>query len=87
MAYRIKFSPAADRQFAKLTKNQQQAAIAGALVRLAENPRHHGVIKLSWEHCLYRVQAGDHRVIFQFEDDVLYVIVVRTGHRKDVYKK
>ena len=86
MAYKIKFTPAADRQFAKLTKNQQQA-VAGALVRLAENPRHPGVIKLSGEHSLYRVREGEHRVIFQIEDDVLYVVVVKIGHRKDVYKK
>ena len=86
MAYKIKFTPAADRQFAKLTKNQQQD-IVGALIRLAENPRHHGVIKLSGEHSLNRVRVGDHRVIFQIEDDVLYVVVVKIGHRKDVYKK
>ncbi|MGZ8096572.1 MAG: type II toxin-antitoxin system RelE family toxin [Methylosarcina sp.] len=86
MAYKIKFILAADRQFAKLTKDRQQD-IAGALVRLAENPRHHGVIKLSGEHSLYRVRVGDHRIIFQIEDDVLYVVAVKIGHRKDVYKK
>jgi mRNA interferase RelE/StbE len=86
MAYKIKFTPAADRQFAKLTKDQQQA-VAGVLVCLAKNPRHHGVIKLSGEHGLYQVRVGEHRVIFQIEDDVLYVVLVKIGHRKDVYKK
>lgn len=86
MAYKIKFTPVADRQFAKLTKDRQQD-IAGALVSLAENPRHHGVIKLSGEHSLYRVRVGDLRIIFQIEDDVLYVVIVKIGHRNDVYKK
>ncbi|WP_024298434.1 type II toxin-antitoxin system RelE family toxin [Methylomicrobium lacus] len=85
MAYKIKFTPAADRQFAKLIPERKRA-ISDALMRLAENPRHHGVIKLSGEHDLYRVRVGNYRVIFQIEDDVLYVVVVKIGHRKEIYK-
>jgi mRNA interferase RelE/StbE len=85
MAYKIKFTPAADRQFSKLI-NEQKRAIKDALVGLTENPRHQGVVKLSGGHDLYRVRAGNYRIIFQIEDDILYVVVVKIGHRKDIYK-
>jgi len=33
-----------------------------------------------------RVRVGDYRIIYTIEDDVLRVIVVRAGHRRDVYR-
>ncbi|MEO8829963.1 type II toxin-antitoxin system RelE/ParE family toxin [Lapillicoccus sp.] len=32
-----------------------------------------------------RVRVGDYRIIYTFGDDVLVVVVVRLGHRRDVY--
>jgi len=32
-----------------------------------------------------RVRVGDYRIIYAVEDDVLLVVVVRLGHRRDVY--
>jgi mRNA interferase RelE/StbE len=34
---------------------------------------------------LYRIRVGDYRVVNQIIDDRLIVLVVRIGHRKDVY--
>jgi mRNA interferase RelE/StbE len=36
---------------------------------------------------LYRVRPGDYRVICQIQDDVLLVLVVRIGDRKEIYKR
>jgi mRNA interferase RelE/StbE len=33
----------------------------------------------------YRIRVGDYRVIYTSSDDVLIVVVVALGHRKDVY--
>jgi mRNA interferase RelE/StbE len=33
-----------------------------------------------------RVRVGDYRIIYTIEDDVLRVLVVRVGHRRDVYR-
>lgn len=35
---------------------------------------------------LYRIRAGDYRIIYQVADKVLLVLVVRGGHRRDVYR-
>jgi len=34
----------------------------------------------------YRVRVGDYRIIYTVQDDVLLVVVVTLGHRRDVYR-
>ena len=59
------------------------------ILRLEDNPRPHGVEKLESREKLYRVYVGpgkDYRVIYQIRDEILVVLVVRVGDRKDVYR-
>ena len=59
------------------------------ILRLEDNPRPHGVEKLESREKLYRLYVGpgkDYRVIYQIRDEVLIVLVVRVGDRKDVYR-
>jgi mRNA interferase RelE/StbE len=35
---------------------------------------------------LWRYQVGDYRVLCQLLDNVLVIVVVTIGHRKDVYR-
>jgi len=53
---------------------------------LTRNPRPHGVKKLSGEQNLYRIRAGDYRIIYQIRDKELVVLVLKLGHRRDVYR-
>jgi len=34
-----------------------------------------------------RVRVGDYRIIYTVDNDVLLVVVVRLGHRRDVYDR
>jgi mRNA interferase RelE/StbE len=34
----------------------------------------------------WRVRTGDYRIIYQIHDDVLLVLVVAVGHRRDIYQ-
>lgn len=52
---------------------------------LAANPRPHGCEKLSGLE-QYRIRQGDYRVIFGVDDEVRTVVVVKIGHRRDVYR-
>ena len=59
------------------------------ILRLEENPRPHGVEKLETKEKLYRAYVGpgkNYRVIYQIRDEVLLVLVVKVGDRKDVYR-
>jgi mRNA interferase RelE/StbE len=80
------FAPAADRQLRKLTQAIQKR-IVRAVEGLQTNPRPPGAIKLQGEPELYRIRAGDWRAVYQIADERLVVLIVRIGHRGDVYRK
>lgn len=53
---------------------------------LAEDPRGKGCEKLSGQE-RYRLRQGLYRIIYEIQDDVLVVIVVKVGHRRDIYRR
>ncbi len=85
MAYRIELKPPALRTLEKLPKRDRQR-IAKKIDQLTENPRPRGAMKLAGGSNLYRLRAGDYRIVYQIHDDVLLVLVVRIGGRGDVYR-
>lgn len=52
---------------------------------LAEDPRPVGCEKLSGRE-RYRVRQGVYRIIYEIEDERLIVLVVKVGHRRDIYR-
>lgn len=82
-AYRVELRPAAARALRKLDP-QVQRRIQGAIGLLAQDPRPPGARALQGRPGL-RVRVGDYRIIYTVEDDVLLVVVVRLGHRRDIY--
>jgi mRNA interferase RelE/StbE len=82
-AYRIELRPAAARSLRKLDP-QDHRRVQGAIALLAQDPRPPGARALQGRPGL-RVRVGDYRIIYTVEDDVLLVVVVRLGHRRDVY--
>ncbi|HUG11040.1 MAG TPA: type II toxin-antitoxin system RelE/ParE family toxin [Opitutaceae bacterium] len=52
---------------------------------LREDPRPAGCVRLSGSEC-YRIRQGDYRIVYEIHDGRLVVIVVRVGHRRDVYR-
>lgn len=52
---------------------------------LSKNPRPIGCEKLSGQE-RYRIRQGDYRIIYEIRDDVLVVVVVKVGHRREVYR-
>lgn len=82
-AYRIELRPAAVRALRKLDP-QVRRRVQGAIALLAQEPRPPAARALQGRPAL-RVRVGDYRIIYTIEDDVLLVVVVRLGHRRDVY--
>jgi mRNA interferase RelE/StbE len=60
--------------------------ILAVIDSLAEEPRPSGIEKLS-EQEKYRVRQGNYRIIYEIKDDEILVVVVKVGHRKDVYRR
>ena len=86
MAHKVLISPAARRDLKRI-RGPERRRIAAAIDGLADDPRPHGAAKLVGEDQLYRVRVGDYRIIYTVEDDRLIVLVVRVGHRKEIYRE
>lgn len=54
--------------------------------QLAEDPRPPAAKKLTGRP-EWRVRTGDYRVLYRIQDDVLTVVIVHAGHRRDIYEK
>jgi mRNA interferase RelE/StbE len=86
MSYQISITPAAQRQFKKLTLAIQENLLA-LIEILSEDPRPLGCKKLKGRKNQYRVRSGDYRIIYSVEDASLVVEVIKVGHRRDVYEE
>ncbi len=83
--YRVLIKPSAWVELMKLSEALQDR-IWRAIEGLETNPRPSGVTKLSGGGDLYRVRVGDYRVIYEIQDAMLVVVVVKVGNRRDVYR-
>lgn len=84
-AFRIELRPAAVRALEKLDPPIRRR-IQGAIALLAEDPRPPAARKLQGRDGL-RVRVGDYRIVYIVQDDVLLVVVVTLGHRREVYDR
>jgi mRNA interferase RelE/StbE len=85
MTYRIEFAKQAAKQFRSIPIREQQR-LRPKIDALITEPRHDGVVKLSGKEALYRIRVGDYRIIYTIQDDRLLVLILKIGHRKDVYR-
>lgn len=88
MAYNVELSESADRELAKLDE-QPRKRILKFLQRLArmDDPRSIGeALRGSRLGEFWKYRVGDYRLISNIEDDRLVVLVLRIGHRKDIYR-
>jgi mRNA interferase RelE/StbE len=83
--YRIELRPAAVRALRKLDPPVRRR-IQGAISLLAENPRPPAARALQGRPGL-RVRVGDHGILYTVQDDVLVVVVIALGHRREVYDR
>jgi mRNA interferase RelE/StbE len=85
MTYEVRFTPSAFRDLSRLSSSLQQR-IDKRLVALTEDPRPRGCKKLAGKAEHYRIRVGDYRVIYEVQDKVLLVLVLKMGHRRRVHR-
>ena len=83
--YNIEISATAERQIRKINK-QDQIRVLRTIQSLSQIPYPKGCRKLRGYQNIYRIREGNYRVIYSVEAKRLLVIILKAGHRKDVYK-
>jgi len=81
--YQIELRPAALKALRNIDQ-QDRGRIHGAIALLGEDPRPPGAKALQGRDAM-RVRVGNYRIIYTIRDEVLLIVVVALGHRKDVY--
>jgi len=84
--YRIEVSATAEKQIRKLNK-AEQLRVLRAIQQLAHEPRPPGTRKLRGYNDLYRIRIGTHRILYSIESNRLLIIILKVGHRRDVYRE
>jgi mRNA interferase RelE/StbE len=84
--YSVRILRSAAKEIEALATKKDRLAIIRRIESLAVEPRGTGCEKLAGREDLYRVRQGRYRIVYSIEDDVLTVVVVKVGHRKDVYR-
>ena len=85
MAYRVELVPSAARAFRKLDQHTQ-LRVRRTIDSLADDPRPLGVKLLSAKERIYRLRAGNFRILYRMNDKVLIILVIAIGHRSNVYR-
>jgi mRNA interferase RelE/StbE len=86
VAYVITFNPVAARALAALDPPVRRR-VARRIEALGTAPRPPGVQALAGGEDLLRVRVGDYRIIYRIEDRHLVVLIIRIGHRGEVYRQ
>ena len=83
-SYRLVIKPSAAKEIEALPK-QDRRRIVAKIQSLSRDPRPPGCEKLSG-HDQYRLRQGNYRILYEIQDLDLVVVVVKVGHRRDVYR-
>jgi mRNA interferase RelE/StbE len=82
--YKIIFTKNVKKDFRKIPK-PEASKILNEIAELAKNPRSSKTKKLKGEK-LFRLRVGNYRVIYDIQDNLMLIFVVKLGHRSDIYR-
>ncbi|MBI4457140.1 MAG: type II toxin-antitoxin system RelE/ParE family toxin [Acidobacteria bacterium] len=82
--YRVLIKPSAVKELEKIPREDRRHVVA-RIRQLGHHPRPAVCEKLSGQD-RYRIRQGAYRVIYGVDDQARTVIVVKVGHRRDVYR-
>ena len=83
--YSIEISRTAEKQLKKLNRDHQRQVVK-AIVALADDPHPQGSRRLTGYEDIFRIRVGQYRVLYSVSGKKLIIIVLKIGHRKDVYR-
>ena len=83
--YRLLYKKSVDKDLRKLPSAIRKHVIK-KIQELTTTPHPQESTKLKGSADLYRVRYTDYRIIYQINDNRLIILIIKVGHRKDVYR-
>jgi len=84
--YHVVFMPAALKDLAKIDQ-LHESIILNKIKALITGQLNLDIKKLKSQHELYRLRAGEYRIVYSINNREITVYIVAVGHRKEIYKK
>lgn len=85
MNYHVEVKRSAAKALKKIPKADQKR-IADKIDSLAEDLPNPDTTKMIGNNLFHRIRVGEYRIIYEIQEDVLLILVVKIGHRKDIYR-
>ena len=85
MSYRIEIKKSAAKSLKKIPK-ADRIRIVEKIDSFADNLPDVATTKLKGNNPFHRVRVGDYRIVYEIQEDILVILVVKIGHRKDIYR-
>ena len=87
MSWNINVSTQVSKYLKKIDKGIQQQIVKGIdRLRQLEDPRKSGKALQGGYAGFWRYRFGDYRVICEIQDETVTILVIKVGHRKEVYE-
>ncbi|ESW87747.1 translation repressor RelE [Mesorhizobium sp. LSJC268A00] len=88
MTWRVEFTPRAEKDIERLSTKDQRRILEFLNQRVSAHPNPRALAKrlTGTKEEAWRFRVGDHRIITQFQDSRLVVLVVEVGNRREVYR-
>jgi mRNA interferase RelE/StbE len=86
LKYRIEFKRSAAKALKKIPKSDQRR-IRDRIDDLSGNLPNPDTTKMKGDNPFHRIRVGDYRIIYEIHEDILSILVLKIGHRKEVYRR
>ena len=86
MKYRIEFKRSAAKALKKILRSDRRK-IRERIDSLAENLPDPVTTKMKGDNPFHKVRVGDYRIVYEIQESLLVILVLKIGHRKDVYRR
>jgi len=86
LKYRIEFKRSAAKALKKIPKSDQKR-VADRIDSLSENLPDPATTEMKDDNPFHRIRVGDYRIIYEIQGDILAIMVLKIGHRKEVYRR
>jgi len=85
LKYRLEVKRSAAKALKKISKLNPKR-ISKAIDNLAENLPNPNTTKMKGDNPFHKIRGGAYRIVYEIQDDILLILILKIGHRKDIYR-
>lgn len=85
MQYAIQFRPAVLKSLKRFPK-KDLVRIKKRIEALGSDLPNPNLTKMKGHNPFHKIRSGDYRIIYEIRNESIVILIVKVGHRRDVYK-